>query len=278
MSVVMKALTTKSVAEDQKKESKDHPKPPTGIHFGQSGGTPPPPKGSFEKRKLMTLRAWVLLGVLILAVGVSGGLYIYRNYGKQMTQVAQQAVNKVQAGIDKSQINSRSTVTTKPIAKVDQADKTADMLAEEARSLFASNRFDESLKRFQLALEKSPGDFTLHNDLALVFMKKDLYSSAEKHFSKALEINPDCAECYGNLGYLKTLLKENGEAETYLTKATVLKPEEPKFHFNIAVLYEKKGDLGKSAQHYQKFLDLQSDQNSEMAQKVRDRIYLLTGQ
>lgn len=150
--------------------------------------------------------------------------------------------------------------------------------AQEARALFDSGQYDQSLPLFQRLVQQQPNDALLQNDLGMVFLKKELYSSAQVHLTRALELNPNCAVCYGNLGYLKTLLQQYPEAETYLQKAIQLQPNESKHYFNLAVLYEKNGDYGNGTRYYQQFLDLLPGQDSEIARKVQARIGLLTGQ
>lgn len=146
-----------------------------------------------------------------------------------------------------------------------------------ARSQFKAGEYDESLKSFQRALESDPGNATIHNDMGLVLLKKELYASAEGHFAKALELNDACAECYNNLGYLKTALDQPVEAEKYLQKAIALKPDYPDPYFNLAVAYEKNGDIGRAVDFYQKYLKMLPKSETELADKIKSRIHDLSG-
>ena len=149
---------------------------------------------------------------------------------------------------------------------------------EEARTLFQQGDIDASLKAFQKALEQDPQNFSVHNDLGFLFLKKELYSSAEEHFKKALELKNDCAECFNNLGYLKTLLGQSVEAQKYLEKAIGLKSDYPDPYFNLGVLLEKNGDIGNAVSAYQKFLQIPSTAGSEPAIGLKQHLRELTGQ
>lgn len=150
--------------------------------------------------------------------------------------------------------------------------------AQVARSQYKAGEYDESIKSFQQAIDAAPKDASLHNDLGLALLKKELYTSAENHFAKALELDDSCAECYNNLGYLKTLLNQPVEAESYLQKAVVLKPDYPDPYFNLAVMYEKNGDVGKAVAAYRNFLKKAPKGDLDMTAKIKDRIQELSGE
>ena len=148
---------------------------------------------------------------------------------------------------------------------------------EEAKKSYEQGNWDVSLSLWQKGLEQSPNNASIHNNLGLIFLKKEIYSSAEKHFSRSLELDQSCAECFNNLGYLKSLLGEAKEAETYLKKSVQLNPQYADPHFNLAVLYEKNDNLGGAAQSFQNFLVLQKDPNSKISFKVQQHLRELTG-
>lgn len=147
-----------------------------------------------------------------------------------------------------------------------------------ARSQYKSGQYDDSIKSFQNALEKDPTNASIYNDMGLAFLKKELYTSAEGNFAKALELDAKCAECYNNLGYLKTLLDQPMEAEKYLQKSISLKPDYPDPYFNIAVLYEKSGEIAKAVESYQEFLKRIPKTDVELAAKIKARIHELSGE
>lgn len=147
-----------------------------------------------------------------------------------------------------------------------------------ARSQYKSGQYDDSLKSFQKALDKDPNNASIHNDMGLALLKKELFASAEGRFAKALELDDQCAECYNNLGYLKTALEQPIEAEKYLQKSIALRPDYPDPYFNLGVMYEKNGDIGKAVSSYQSFLKKIPKADNDLAVKIKARIRDLNGE
>ncbi len=154
----------------------------------------------------------------------------------------------------------------------------ADNDLQIARSQYKSGQYDDSLKSFQKALDKDPNNASIHNDMGLALLKKELFASAEGHFAKALELDDRCAECYNNLGYLKTALNQPVEAEKYLQKSIALRPDYPDPYFNLGVMYEKNGDVGKAVEFYQAFLKKIPKTDNDLAIKIKARIHDLSGE
>ena len=155
--------------------------------------------------------------------------------------------------------------------------KLRELIKVEAKKAYEQGNWDASLSLWEKGLEQDPSNSSIHNNLGLIFLKKEIFSSAEKHFSRALELDQNCAECFNNLGYLKSLLGEAKEAETYLKKSIQLDPKYADPNFNLAVLYEKSENLGGAVQSFQNFLALQTDEKSEIFFKVRQHLRELTG-
>lgn len=148
---------------------------------------------------------------------------------------------------------------------------------EEARAAFTAGDYERSITLYREVLASHPNDAVLHNDLGMVFLKQELYSAAEAEFNQSLELDQGCAECLNNLGYLKTLLGDMVEAETYLKKATQLKSPYPDPFFNLGVLYEKGGDIGNAVKAYRQYLVLLPP-DDVMARKVQNHLQELMGQ
>ena len=156
-------------------------------------------------------------------------------------------------------------------------DKSTTGIIGKAIIAYNSGKYDKSAKLFKTAIEQNPGDAFLHNNLGLVYVKKGLYSSAESEYEEALELDDKCAECFNNFGYLKSVLDQSVEAKKYLERAIALSGSYADPYFNLAVLYEKEGDIGNSVKYFRRFVDLYPDQSSEIIYKVSLRIRELSG-
>jgi tetratricopeptide (TPR) repeat protein len=70
--------------------------------------------------------------------------------------------------------------------------------------------------------------------------KKDL-KAAEKHLKKAFKSDPQMAQAAYNLCVI-TATDRIGEAVSWCRKASVLRPQEPKYAYTLAFYLNQKGD------------------------------------
>lgn len=248
MSVILDALRTK-----KEEEQKGGPTLPSGegLFLGKGGFLKERPKK--VAKKIWFLSGGLLLTLLLVAV-------FFQNLPEKAKPVEPMA-----------------SVPAAPEQAMPEPETPAVPVTE-AHELFQAGDLEESLKLFQEALKQNSEDPILHNDIGLVYLKKGLYASAEGHFQKSLELDQRCAECFNNLGYLKTLLEEGVEAEKYLQKALELNANYPDPYFNLGVLYEKNGDIGQAVKVFQKFLELKPDLSAELLAELRGHLKELTGQ
>jgi tetratricopeptide (TPR) repeat protein len=71
---------------------------------------------------------------------------------------------------------------------------------------------------------------------------------------------PIAEEAHARLGELYTGLKKYRRARRHLALALVQQPEHPHYHFLLAGLMERKGDLDCAGEHYRRSLELEPDQ------------------
>ena len=84
---------------------------------------------------------------------------------------------------------------------------------------------------------------TDHNNKAIDFYNKERYKDAETHFKKAIEIKPDYAEAYANLGALYAKFKDYDKAIKLYRECIKIKP-------TYAGAYTNLGNaLNKTARH-----------------------------
>ena len=82
-----------------------------------------------------------------------------------------------------------------------------------------------------------------HNNQAITFYNKEHYKDAEAHFKKAIELKPDYAEAYANLGALYAKFKEYDKAIKLYQECIKIKP-------TYAGAYTNLGNaLNKTARH-----------------------------
>lgn len=85
----------------------------------------------------------------------------------------------------------------------------------------------------RLDLEGAVIQFNLGNEE----LARNRHDVAERHYRRALELNPGFAEAYANLGALLRDLGQSDEAEGLLLSAVQCKPDQGQARFNLAMLY-----------------------------------------
>ena len=93
-----------------------------------------------------------------------------------------------------------------------------------AQRAYETKDLDGSLEQYQALVESGSESAEIFKNMGLLYFKKQLYSSAEKYFSKALEMDDRCAPCFNNFGLLKARLEETTVAVKYFEKGMAIDP------------------------------------------------------
>ena len=216
-------------------------------------------------------RIYIMSAVLIVLALVGLAKWIFG--GEEDVVPAPRAVAAPQAPVQ---------VEPKPVVRVETkvsgtTQGSATNIIKQAINAFDAGDYNKSIRLYKQAVERNPGDAMIHNSLGLAYVRKGLYSSAASEYMTSLELDDKCVECYNNFGFLKSILGEEFEAKKYLERAINLSATYPAPYFNLAVLYEKGGDVGNAVKYYRLFLEYYSNKNDELVLKVLSRIRSLTG-
>jgi tetratricopeptide (TPR) repeat protein len=109
----------------------------------------------------------------------------------------------------------------------------------------------------------------LYNKKGYEYAFAGRYEEAMKEFENSLSIRPDQSGVYNNLGNIYSLRGLGGEALNAWRKAVALDPLNYEASFNLALAYEKKGDLGNALKYYRACLGLYSQASPSLLEKVR---------
>jgi tetratricopeptide (TPR) repeat protein len=133
--------------------------------------------------------------------------------------------------------------------------READQLMQEGENAMASKNFSKAIEKFLIltqASEESPDD---HYSLAVAYDSAADYSSALKHYQITIQLNPQKADAYSNIGliYLNEL-NEPEEAIGFFTTALELQPIDKKasIYITIAQAYHKIGDKENAYSYFKK--------------------------
>ncbi len=100
-----------------------------------------------------------------------------------------------------------------------EAPDAAAILYRDALAYHKKGSLQEAKKLYEAALEVSPNLASAWNNLGTIYMKERNYGGALTALQRALRIEPDCADPYYNLACLCALQKNVAESLSYLKKA-----------------------------------------------------------
>lgn len=103
-----------------------------------------------------------------------------------------------------------------------------------ASTLNTLGREDEAIASYHAAL---PGRFPeTYNNLANIYLKRDMIDEALRHYEQAVSIKPDYAEAWNNLGKALLGAKKFDDAALCCERAIALAPKMADAHFNLGVV------------------------------------------
>ena len=124
--------------------------------------------------------------------------------------------------------------------------------AERVSKLMEENKADEALALANELLKQTPNSAQLYNLIGRIYgEKKGNTDAAIPYLQKAIELNPEFASAYENLGIAYATKGEFGKAIQYLTKALEIEPDNRHVMNNIAMLYSNMGDKQKEQEFRQ---------------------------
>jgi superkiller protein 3 len=166
------------------------------------------------------------------------------------------------------------------LEELDRAAKSApeDLPALKLRALIymQKNQFGEAAPVLLKAIALAPQDPNLPAELGHVYLKKKDYPSAVQELLVAIKVNPRSVDVLNDLVAAEYLNKNYSAALSGLD--ILAKHEDLPFGswFIRATCYDKLGQPAPALDAYQKFLQLNKDQNSDMYFEASARVRTLT--
>ena len=102
--------------------------------------------------------------------------------------------------------------------------------------------FDHAITAFTKAIELNPNFAAAYNNLGLVYGKKGDYAQAIEMLDKAIELNPNYADAYSNRGIVSSFKGDNAHAIEMLDKAIELNPNHADAYSNRGSAYRQIGN------------------------------------
>ena len=132
--------------------------------------------------------------------------------------------------------------------------KQSELTRNIGEAYLAEGNYTAALRELLKAEKIYADDPLLHNYLGLAYQAKKLPQKAIDHYKKAIDIKPDYAPAYNNLGvtYLETK-QWNAAIEVFEQLSNNILYSTPQYaHLNLGWAYYNKGDYEASAIYYRK--------------------------
>jgi Flp pilus assembly protein TadD len=106
------------------------------------------------------------------------------------------------------------------------------------------------------SLSKNAAAAYMHNELGIIRAKQQHYAEAARHFSSAVQSDPEYADAHLNLGQSLALNQKFAEAEPHFRAAIRLKPADPLAHKHFADALCRQGRNREAIHHLHLALSL----------------------
>lgn len=128
----------------------------------------------------------------------------------------------------------------------------------------------EAIAAYRKVLELDPDHAAAYINLGTLYYNRQDYAKAESHYRKAVEADPRYALAYFDLGNVLDETGRAGEAVKAYKTALQLAPTYADAHYNLALAYEKTRQSRKALQHWRAYLKL--DNSGPWATHAKNQI------
>jgi tetratricopeptide (TPR) repeat protein len=148
---------------------------------------------------------------------------------------------------------------------------------ELAQAFQKLNQPDKAIALLQPVASQS-NDANLHFHLGTLYLQQRTFDAAAQSFLRALQLKPDCVECYSNLGSVFMLQEKYPEAITAFSRFKAARPDAAGTYFYLGIAFDKLDDVENAILHYQRFLVLDQGKSDKQSFQARERIKVLEKQ
>lgn len=131
----------------------------------------------------------------------------------------------------------------------------AERFYQRAGEAARRGRWTEAIQLYRELLVLEPGHAGAHNNLALLLERAGEPAMALDELSTALRYHPDQVELLVNRGAIRAGMKQYDDAEADLRRAIRLVPSNADAHFNLGMVYWRRGLPDPAADAFRRALD-----------------------
>ena len=117
--------------------------------------------------------------------------------------------------------------------------------------------YKEAMPHLEAALQIKPDYAEAYNNLGLVYKEQGFYDQATKSFAKAIKYKKRYFEAINNIA---TMYERKGDYDTAIKifkNVLKRKPDYAEAHSNLGIVYQKRGQLEQAKEHFRKALQIE---------------------
>ncbi|MEM7584121.1 MAG: tetratricopeptide repeat protein [Acidobacteriota bacterium] len=134
-----------------------------------------------------------------------------------------------------------------------------ELLYNLANALAADGQLDDARSRYRQALEIQPDYAAAYNNLGALELRAGDTEAARRSFERALELDPKLGDAAANLGLMAAAAGRLEEAGDRLRRALAIAPESAPIRNNLGVVLLRQGRTGEAAEQFEKAVALDPD-------------------
>lgn len=136
---------------------------------------------------------------------------------------------------------------------------SAGQLLKQANRLKREGRLDEAIALYYQAIEINPNFAWAYNNLGDALVKQGKLDEAVVEYRQAIEINPSSAWFYYQLGELLFQQSNLTEALKYYRQAIEINPNFAHFFYSLGLVLAQQGNLDEAVQYLQQAIKIKPD-------------------
>ena len=132
-----------------------------------------------------------------------------------------------------------------------------------------AKEFEKAIDSLEKARELTPDNKYVRNNLGWAYFKRGRFEDAQAEISEACNLDHSFPQPVHNLGWVYHNMNEQGKAIIAMERALEMK-EVPRWHRDVAIIYEKSGNPRMAEFHRAKYKGSESEPDSTLEDDVME--------
>jgi tetratricopeptide (TPR) repeat protein len=196
----------------------------------------------------------------------AGGRLAFRCQGAMFDPIRRQLLFDFER-VDRPVAEGQPEPMRRPGAGAPNGVQEIFLAAVQAEELGEKNR---AIGLYEQIIEQAPAYAPAYINLGTIYFHLRRYGRAEELYRRATEMDPGYVLAFFDLGNVLDELERPEESIAAYKQAVALAPRYADAHYNLALAYERKGELRQALRHWQAYARL--DRSGPWADHARNQI------